>query len=132
MCVEIFGYRDPRLARYAIELGVALQLTNILRDVPGDLAAGRLYMPLEDSRGRLHRSRLQAEVADAGDGVRSPAVKSAARVAGERARDYYAQARDARCRARIAAAWSPRRSWGRSIAASSTGSRRPTTTCSAA
>ena len=33
ICVEIFGYRDPRAREYAIELGVALQLTNILRDV---------------------------------------------------------------------------------------------------
>ena len=45
--------RDLRLPRpasrqYAIDLGVALQLTNILRDVPGDLAQGRLYIPLED------------------------------------------------------------------------------------
>ena len=48
MCVEIFGCRDPGSKQYAIDLGVALQLTNILRDVPGDLERGRVYIPLED------------------------------------------------------------------------------------
>src|ERR1051326_8393528 len=48
MCVEIFGCRDPKSRDYAIDLGVALQLTNILRDVPGDLERGRVYIPLED------------------------------------------------------------------------------------
>ena len=47
ICVEIFGYDDPRSRQYATDLGVALQLTNILRDVPGDFAR-RLYIPLED------------------------------------------------------------------------------------
>ena len=42
MCVEIFGYSDPRARQYATDLGVALQLTNILRDVPKDLAMGRV------------------------------------------------------------------------------------------
>ena len=39
-----------RARQYAIDLGVALQLTNILRDVPGDLARGRVYIPQEDLR----------------------------------------------------------------------------------
>ena len=51
MCVEIFGYRNPTTRRYAIELGVALQLTNILRDVPGDSSQGRLYLPSRTSSG---------------------------------------------------------------------------------
>ena len=38
-------YGDPRSRQYAIDLGVALQLTNILRDVPEDLARGRVYIP---------------------------------------------------------------------------------------
>ena len=50
MCLEIFGYRDPRARQYATDLGVALQLTNILRDVPEDLARGRVYIPQEDLR----------------------------------------------------------------------------------
>jgi len=46
--IEIFGYDDPRTREYATELGLALQLTNILRDVGGDASRGRLYIPLED------------------------------------------------------------------------------------
>jgi phytoene synthase len=46
--IEIFGYDDPRTREYAVELGVALQLTNILRDVGPDAARDRLYLPLED------------------------------------------------------------------------------------
>jgi phytoene synthase len=46
--IEIFGYDDPRTREYATELGLALQLTNILRDVGTDAARGRLYLPLED------------------------------------------------------------------------------------
>jgi phytoene synthase len=48
ICNAIFGCRSEASRRYAIELGLALQLTNILRDVPTDLASGRLYIPLED------------------------------------------------------------------------------------
>ena len=48
MCVRIFGYRDPRALERADELGVALQLINILRDVREDAARGRVYLPLED------------------------------------------------------------------------------------
>jgi phytoene synthase len=46
--IEIFGYADPRTREYAVELGLALQLTNILRDVGPDAARDRLYLPLED------------------------------------------------------------------------------------
>jgi phytoene synthase len=48
ICLEIFGYQNPRAREYAAELGLALQLTNILRDVGKDLAAGRLYIPLDE------------------------------------------------------------------------------------
>jgi phytoene synthase len=46
--IEIFEYRDPRTREYAVELGLALQLTNILRDVAADAARDRIYLPLED------------------------------------------------------------------------------------
>jgi 15-cis-phytoene synthase len=46
--IEIFGYRSPACKEYAIELGLALQLTNIIRDVGKDLLDGRVYLPLED------------------------------------------------------------------------------------
>jgi phytoene synthase len=48
ICVEIFGYRDVQTRDYAIDLGIALQLTNIIRDVAPDLERGRVYIPTED------------------------------------------------------------------------------------
>lgn len=47
LCVRIFGCADPACDRWADELGIALQWTNILRDVGVDLAQGRLYLPLQ-------------------------------------------------------------------------------------
>jgi phytoene synthase len=46
--IEIFGYRNPGCKQYAIELGLALQMTNIIRDVGKDLQGGRIYLPQED------------------------------------------------------------------------------------
>jgi phytoene synthase len=46
--IEIFGYRNPTCRQYAIELGLALQMTNIIRDVGKDLSNGRVYLPQED------------------------------------------------------------------------------------
>ena len=93
MCVEIFGCKDPASRQYAIDLGVALQLTNILRDVPGDLERGRVYIPMEDfARSGCHEGDLGAEAIHAGHGVRSPAVKKLLAFQSERARDYYRRA----------------------------------------
>jgi phytoene synthase len=44
-CIEIFGARDPRAREYAVHLGKALQLTNIMRDVGADARIGRVYLP---------------------------------------------------------------------------------------
>jgi 15-cis-phytoene synthase len=46
--IEIFGYRNPRCREYAIDLGFALQITNIIRDVWKDFQTGRIYLPQED------------------------------------------------------------------------------------
>jgi phytoene synthase len=48
LSVEIFGYREPACRDYAIHLGKALQLTNILRDVRADAERGRIYLPLSE------------------------------------------------------------------------------------
>ena len=48
ICIEIFGYESLRTREYAVNLGLALQLTNILRDLKEDAARGRSYLPLED------------------------------------------------------------------------------------
>jgi 15-cis-phytoene synthase len=93
MCVEIFGCREAASRQYAIDLGVALQLTNILRDVPGDLERGRVYIPLEDfARFGCHEGDLGAEAIHAGHGVRSPAVKQLLAYQSRRAREYYRRA----------------------------------------
>lgn len=46
--IEIFGYRNARCRKYAVDLGLALQMTNIIRDVWKDFQAGRIYLPQED------------------------------------------------------------------------------------
>jgi 15-cis-phytoene synthase len=46
--IEIFGYRNPACKEYALQLGLALQMTNIIRDVGKDLRNGRIYLPHED------------------------------------------------------------------------------------
>ena len=50
MCIEIFTYRSQSAKDYAVNLGIALQLTNILRDLKEDAARGRIYLPLDDLR----------------------------------------------------------------------------------
>ena len=47
-CLHVFGFRDPRAPDLAERLGLAFQLTNILRDVSADHQMGRVYLPLED------------------------------------------------------------------------------------
>jgi len=91
ICLDIFGARDPAARQYAIDLGVALQLTNILRDVAGDLRSGRIYLPLEDLRAAgCSEADLRAAVA-AGTAP-PPAVKALLKMQGRRAREYYARA----------------------------------------
>jgi len=46
--IEIFGYRNAACRDYAVQLGLALQMTNIIRDVGKDLSSGRIYLPQED------------------------------------------------------------------------------------
>ncbi len=48
MCIEIFGYKHGSAKDFAVNLGIALQLTNILRDIKKDSEKGRIYLPLED------------------------------------------------------------------------------------
>jgi phytoene synthase len=46
--LKVFGYKDTAAEGYAVKLGVAMQLTNILRDIKEDSLRGRIYLPLED------------------------------------------------------------------------------------
>lgn len=90
ICIRIFGCRDPRSRDYALHLGVALQLTNILRDVKDDLSRGRVYLPLEDLRAAGCR------VEDLAAGRATPPVRRALSIVAARARDSYARAIAAR------------------------------------
>lgn len=86
MCIEIFGYEDPGTRRYAEELGLALQLTNILRDVPTDLARGRLYIPLDE----LEAYGVSED--DLRRGQMTPAIAALLERQALRARDQFARA----------------------------------------
>ena len=58
--IEIFGYRNPACREYAVQLGLALQMTNIIRDVEKDLRQGRIYLPQEDlARFNYSETELQ-------------------------------------------------------------------------
>jgi phytoene synthase len=57
LCLAIFGYADPQAVELADEMGIALQLTNILRDVKEDLERGRVYLPAAELR--RHGVRLE-------------------------------------------------------------------------
>ncbi len=48
LCIEIFGYKSEKVKEYAENLGIALQLTNIMRDVKEDFQRGRIYLPREE------------------------------------------------------------------------------------
>ena len=86
ICVEIFGYRDERTKDYAIHLGVALQLTNIIRDVAIDLATDRLYLPLEDL------SRFGCTEAELRKGEVTAPVRALLQFECARARTHYERA----------------------------------------
>jgi phytoene synthase len=86
ICVEIFGYRNVQTRDYAIDLGIALQLTNIIRDVPADLRRGRVYIPLEDLR------RFDVSGDDLRAGTLSANVRALLAHQCERARRFYRKA----------------------------------------
>jgi phytoene synthase len=89
-CIEIFGYTDPRARDYAVNLGVALQLTNIMRDLRTDAERGRIYLPLDEIRrfGYSEEELLQ--------GRRTPAFVGLMRFQAQRAHAYYRAAKAAR------------------------------------
>ena len=93
MCAEIFGYRERAVLDYARDLGVALQLTNILRDVAVDYRVGRFYLPAADlATFGASESDVREEVEHAGSGVRSEEVRRVLEHHASRARDYFGRA----------------------------------------
>jgi phytoene synthase len=86
ICIEIFEYTNPACREYAIHLGIALQLTNILRDLGRDLAAGRLYLPVED----LERFGVTED--DLRSGRATERIRALLDFESKRAREYYRRA----------------------------------------
>ncbi|MBI4638063.1 MAG: presqualene diphosphate synthase HpnD [Candidatus Rokubacteria bacterium] len=86
-CIEIFGYTDARAREYAINLGLALQLTNIIRDVGADARAGRVYLPQADLR------KFGVTPDDLRAGRHTDAFVRLMAHAAERARHFYRAAR---------------------------------------
>jgi 15-cis-phytoene synthase len=90
ICIRVFGCRNPRAADYALNLGVALQLTNILRDIPDDLTKGRVYLPLDDLVAH------GCTVEDLAAGVVNERVRALMAFECARAHDFYRRAAAAR------------------------------------
>lgn len=86
LAAEIFGYQDRLTQKYAIDLGLAFQLTNILRDVREDAQRGRFYIP-DDEMSRFGVSRDDILQGNMHDGVRQLLSMQA-----ERAASYYERA----------------------------------------
>jgi 15-cis-phytoene synthase len=89
LAAEIFGYQDRGTLHYATDLGTALQLTNILRDVREDARRGRIYLPQDELR------RAGVEEEDILHGVSTPPLHSLLAQQAARARDYYQRAEQA-------------------------------------
>ena len=90
ICIQIFGCRSEKAREYALNLGLALQLTNILRDVSGDLARGRVYLPLEDLR------MFGCSVDALSAGIMTEPIRRLIEYECRRARTFYQRAADAR------------------------------------
>jgi phytoene synthase len=89
LSIKVFGHRSPGCREYALHLGKALQFTNILRDVHNDAQRGRIYLPLSE----LKAFKVTEEEILRGE--YSPRYYELARSAAQRARGFYASARDA-------------------------------------
>ncbi len=83
ICVSIFGNQSPEAIRYANDLGIAFQLTNILRDIQEDYNNGRVYLPQEDL------TRFGVAEVEFGGGTLSDNFREMMRFQLERTRGYY-------------------------------------------
>ena len=89
VCIEIFQCRDAGAREYAVNLGIALQLTNIIRDIGVDLRRGRVYLPQEDLR------RFACSVGDLRNGKVTDTVRALLTFQVGRAREYFKRAAQA-------------------------------------
>jgi phytoene synthase len=86
MCIEIFGYKNKSTRDYAINLGVALQLTNIMRDVKKDADFGRIYLPKNDME------KFNYSETDLMSNIYNPNFIELMKYEGERAEYYFNKA----------------------------------------
>lgn len=85
--LQIFGYKDQKARDYAVKLGVAMQLTNILRDIREDFARGRIYLPQDEM------ARFGVSENDISEGRVDKKIKALFKFQIERARQYYADSK---------------------------------------
>ena len=83
ICIQIFGYSNVRAKEFAIDLGLAMQLTNILRDIEEDLHRDRVYLPLDEMR------EFGYSVEELKAGVVNQPFLQLMRFQAQRARQYY-------------------------------------------
>ena len=86
LAAEIFGYQDRHTQKYAHDLGMAFQLTNIIRDVGEDARRGRVYLPLDEMK------RFGVTVDDLFEARQTDNFRKLMEFQIERAEHYYAQA----------------------------------------
>jgi phytoene synthase len=89
ICLHIFGSTSPHAQDYAVDLGMAFQLTNILRDLAADVEQGRIYLPKEDLK------KFGCSETDLLERKETPAVRDLVHFEARRARHYYAKAHEA-------------------------------------
>ncbi len=83
VCIEIFEYTDPKARDYATDMGIAMQLTNILRDIEEDCGRGRVYLPQDE----LARHGVTEDSLKAGD--TGPEFRAMMAEQVSRAREYF-------------------------------------------
>jgi phytoene synthase len=88
LAAEIFGYQDRKTQKYAHDLGIAFQLTNIIRDVGEDARRGRIYLPIDELQ------RFGVPASDILNARHSDQFRSLMHFQIDRAESYYAQAID--------------------------------------
>jgi phytoene synthase len=86
LAAGIFGYRDPRTLDYAKNLGLAFQLTNIIRDVGEDARKNRIYLPMEDLK------KFEVPAADILNARQTPGFAALMQHQAARAKRYYEDA----------------------------------------
>lgn len=86
LAAEIFGYQDRQTQKYAHDLGMAFQLTNIIRDVGEDARRGRIYLPMDELK------QFNVPAADILNGKYSDNFTALMQFQYERAQRYYEQA----------------------------------------